>query len=98
MEVGMGAQALAVPVVGSAQSQGGQRGGGQFGRFGFIHKMSSLDASSGSMLTVLGFARPSETGAASLVRCTPNRTVGARVGNAAVVPRLHRPTMMANCS
>ena len=94
MEVRMGAQALAVPVVGSAQSQGGQGGRG---RFGFIHKMSSLDGSSGSTLAVLGFARPSETGAASFVRCTPNRTVGARVGNAAVVPRLHRPTMIASC-
>ena len=85
---------FAVPVVGSAQSQGGQGGGRGFG---FIHKMSSLDGSSGSTLAVLGFARPSETIAASIVRCTPNRTVDARVGNAAVVPRLHRPTMMANC-
>ena len=72
----MGAQALAVPVVGSAQSQGGQGGGRGFD---FVDEMSSLDGRSGFTSVLIGFAKPSETGAASFVRCTPNRTVDADV-------------------
>ena len=105
MEVGMGAQALAVPVVGSAQFQGGQ---GDWRGFVFVGEISTLSCRSSSTSEMLGLAKPSETRWALFVRCTPNRTSGAGVREpshspcevgkkAAVVPRLHRPTMIANC-